>query len=75
MQTSKVHFVIEWEVYEELVPKQNFVEAGRRRKKLRLENESHQECLAEGSDRSRSLPVRTVEHVDDEECDESASST
>ena len=51
-------------VYEELVSKQNFVEAGRCRKKLRLENESHQECQAERSVRSRSLPVRTVEHVD-----------
>ena len=61
-------------MYEELVPKQNFVEAGRH-KKLRLENESYEECLAEGSVRSRSLPVRTVEHVDDEESNESALST
>ena len=62
-------------MYEELVPRQNFIEAGRHKKKLRLENVSHQKCLAEGSVRSRSLLVRTVEHVDDEESDESASST
>jgi RNA polymerase I-specific transcription initiation factor RRN5 len=51
-------FAAEWEVFGEMIAEQSFVETGRRAKRPRLQDESHQEQRDVDSNDSRSLPVR-----------------